>query len=230
MKNTIRNDSARRCQTSKGSSLPQLLTLGACIAVFTVPACTLASTDSTPFSTSAVIKAQSNGGSDDFSTDNRKRIPWFVSLGVFIPNFSSPGISVNSGAEFAIGYRFATDYGDLRISSRGQAFSETASGVDSSGNPVSGSETVSIDVLSLEALYRTGALYFGPGIGIGSASAFVFVSGSGGSAAGTASESITLFSLALGYDFSKRFFGEARWQSASDSSLNGYSLSLGYRF
>ncbi len=168
-----------------------------------------------PSMSTKLTQRHSSNSSDDFSTDARQRYPWFVSLGAYFPNFSDDGVNTNTGVELAVGYRFVTDPADIRISARGQNFNIN----DGMGD----NATISVSQLDIDALFRFGAVYFGPGVGFGN------ISGTSGGFT-FSGDSATLWALTLGYDFTPRLFGEARWQTADVDGYKGYSVSVGYRF
>lgn len=151
----------------------------------------------------------------DFSTLARQKLPWFVSLGVYFPTFTGDGTSNSVGSEVAVGYRYAIDNADFRISARGQMFNIT----DGFGNQ----SNINVSEVAIDALYRVDALYFGPGIAFGSVTGTT----DGFTVSGTDE---TVFTATLGYDFTTRLFVEARYQYASVDAYKGYSINLGLRF
>jgi hypothetical protein len=161
-----------------------------------------------------------SGSVDPFSADGRKRLPWFFSLGAWVPDVTvsqiaqSYGGTVSTGAEAALGYRWALPNLDLVISSRGQAFSVDVGGA--TGN-------LTNSVLEFDVLFRIGKFYLGPGIGAGTISASVQ-----GATIGDNSSAVEAF--AIGYDLTNRWFIESRGQSSDIPGLRGGALCIGYRF
>ncbi len=163
----------------------------------------------------SVMQRHHSDSSPDFSTEARQRFPWFVSLGLYVPSFTGDNTSNSAGAEIAVGYRYATDIADYRISVRGQEYSITDAFFNQS--------TIDVSEVAFDALFRFEGLYAGPGIALGSVTGttngFTF-----------SGANQTVFSATLGYDISPRLFIEARYQMAGVDAYKGYSLNLGYRF
>jgi len=186
--------------------------LGAAILV--LPTTTWASDESVPVAPSLAISAQRVQRTTDYSADARKKLPWFATASVYIPNFSVSGVSSDTGFEGAIGYLFPTDSGDFRVSARGQSFGISGGGTNA---------TVSISLITFEYLFRFQGFSIGPGVNFGSAQ----VSNDFGTI-NTSTQ--TIWSVAAGYDFTPRWFVEGRWQTASEDGYKGYSIGIGYRF
>ena len=163
----------------------------------------------------SLIQRHHDDAKPDFSTAARQRLPWFVSVGVYFPTFTGDGTSNNVGSDVAVGYRYALDNADIRVSLRGQTFDIS----DNFGDQA----TINASEVAFDALYRVDALYFGPGIAFGS------VTGTSGGFTISGADA-TLFTATLGYDFTSRFFVEARYQYASVDLYKGYSINLGLRF
>lgn len=171
-----------------------------------------------PDSSSMVFQWRHRHDSDnapDFSTEARQRLPWFVSLGAFFPDFSGDNTSNSVGTEVAVGYRFAVDNADFRVSARGMEYDITDAFLNQS--------TIDVSEISFEVFYRLDAFYIGPGISFGSVTGttdgFTF-----------SGQNQTIWSLAAGYDITPRIFVEARWQTADVDAYKGYSINFGYRF
>lgn len=191
------------------------IALGACL--LALPSAALADDNSAGVSP-ANIDLQRHHRDDetpDFSTQARRRFPWFVTIGVYFPTFSGDGTTNNVGGELAIGYRYATDNFDFRVSARGQAFGIS----DQFGN----NSTINVSELSFDALFRAQQFYFGPGLSFGSVTGTT----NGFTVSG---QDQTVFQLTAGYDISERIFVEARWQTADVDAYKGISGNFGYRF
>jgi len=145
----------------------------------------------------------------------RSRTPWSAWVGIYIPNFDTPGLSKNVGAELGIGYTFMLDAVDLRLSARGQGFRIS----DDQGNDAD----VSLSVWGVDAFLHSNQIYYGIGIGVGDSQ----VSSGGVTFNG---DTTAIYSVMVGYDFSPRTFLEARYQTADLEGYRGFSLSYGYRF
>jgi len=163
----------------------------------------------------SLIQRHHDDAKPDFSTTARQRLPWFASIGVYFPTFTGDGTSNNVGSDVAVGYRYALDNADIRVSLRGQEYNIS----DNFGNQA----TIDATEVAFDALYRVDALYFGPGIAFGS------VTGTSGGFTISGSDA-TLFTATLGYDFTSRFFVEARYQYANVDAYKGYSINFGLRF
>ena len=163
----------------------------------------------------SLIQRHHDDSKPDFSAAARQRLPWFVSVGVYFPTFTGDGTSNNVGSDVAVGYRYALDNADIRVSLRGQEYNIS----DNFGDQA----TIDATEVAFDALYRVEGLYFGPGIAFGS------VTGTSGGFTISGSDA-TLFTATLGYDFTSRFFVEARYQYANIDAYKGYSINFGLRF
>ena len=153
--------------------------------------------------------------SQDYSIEARQKLPWFASLGVYLPGFTGDNTANSAGAEIAFGYRFCTDYADFRVSARGQMYSITDAYYNQSD--------INVSELAFDALFRAEGLYAGPGIAFGSVTGttngFTF-----------SGQNQTVFTATVGYDINPRIFVEVRYQTADVDAYKGYSLNFGYRF
>ncbi|MDR3688969.1 MAG: hypothetical protein P4L46_06285 [Fimbriimonas sp.] len=174
----------------------------------------LAADNSVPLTPSLVAPVQRTHSNTDQDADARKRLPWFATASIYFPTFNVGGISSDTGFEGAIGYIFPVDSGDVRVSARGQSYGVSGGGA---------SATVSISAITFEYLFRFEGFSVGPGISFGSAQ----VSNDFGT---VNTDTQAIFSVAADYDINRRWFAEARWQTASEDGYRAFSVGLGYRF
>ena len=174
----------------------------------------LAADATLPFTPTGIIAKQQTYTNPDFSVENRKKIPYSISVGGYFPSFDIGGISKQTGYDIGFSYSYTYDNFDLRSTSRSQYF--VVSGGGNSG-------TVNLATTTIDILFRSQQFYFGPGVGLASAT----ISDNFGTFTGA---TILIYSATIGYDVTRRLFVEARYQTASEDLFKGYSLSVGYRF
>ena len=176
---------------------------------------TLASNSSAALDSPVLIQpTKQQYSKPDYAPSARRRIPYSVSVGAYLPNFTTPGLSNNTGVDICFGYTYPNDSFDVRSTSRSQMFNIKGGG---------GSTTASVGTSTVDFLFRSEGFYYGPGIGIGSAT----VSNDVGT---FTSATVWVVCATIGYDIDQRLFVEAHYQTASEDLLKGFSIGLGYRF
>jgi hypothetical protein len=156
------------------------------------------------------------------SAQDTKPHPFKVELGAYFPTFSSPGISKDTGATFALGYTFGTNQATkspvaVELELRGRSFRASDS---------TGSATLSVGEFLVNGNLSSpdGKLFYGVHLGFGRGSA------TSGNVTISDDNTRFIYGAQAGYNFTPQVYGIVRYSTASQEVYRGVSVGVGYRF